>query len=177
MSMHINLLIVLLLCTGLLIPIFYVVTYRLPAWSSNSTIEITIRYWLYFLFSIFGLRVLVGFLLLFTGLTLSGIAKFYPIRIAYPNYDLLYGIPYVFLCLMIFFNLERIKNYIFYNRSKYFFLWLLSVIFLISFGSIHGGLVPGNAWMASAQEHLSDASINHTISEVFPHMSNVFLVL
>lgn len=167
MSFNISLLIALLLSSILFIPVLYVVLQRLRAWQIEEELKTTLRYWLYFILSILGLRVLIGFLLMVTGAKLFGVDKFYPIRIAYPNYDLLQGIPYLLACLAVLLRLGRIRDFIIESRWKYILLWVFAVVLLLSFGGIHGGLISGNVGIANSSEHLADATLNKTVAEVF----------
>jgi len=164
---NVNLLNILLLCSGLLIPVPYLIAQRLPKWQMNETLKNVICYWLNFLFIIILFRVLIGSLLIVTPMELSGIAKFYPIRIAYPNYGLFQGLPFVIFCFVILAHIEQICNFISGHSFKYFILYVFSVILLLAVGGIHGGLIDGNIGIANATDHLADASLNRTLTDLF----------
>lgn len=162
----INLLTALLLVGGLFAPALYLFANGQRINAMDPIRRTLVRQWLYFLAVILGIRFLGGVLFAVTDIWPYGVGKFYPIRIAYPNYGLLVGLPYLLFCIAIVMNLERIRNYIAGSRWKYFLLWFFSVVLLLSFGGIHGGLITGNIGISNSAEHLADAQLNGTISEV-----------
>lgn len=165
MPFSINVLNIILLASSVTIPALYYSTRHINIWYTDETRISIVRYWLYFLILIVSLRTLVGLGFLVTGNELYGIAKFYPIRIAYPNYEFLHGIPYMVLCIAIFFSIHRIGLYISKSNWRYPLMWCFSVILLLAFGGIHGGLVTGNLGISSSVAHLADASINMTVTD------------
>lgn len=162
-----HLLPVLLIGSGLVIPILYFISSYLNKGYKNKDYTNVIAYWLYFLLSVLAIRIIAGLVLSLTNIDLPGIAKFYPIRIAYPNYDLLKGAPYVLICLIILARFNKIQVVITQSKLKYLLIWIFSVILLLCFGGIHGGLITGNAWMATAMDHITDAHLNNTVSDLF----------
>jgi len=102
-----------------------------------------------------------------TDLSLYAVDKFYPIRIAHPNYGVLDGLPYLAVCGAAVYLLPRIGQQVASSAWRYAMLWGFSVVILLSFGGIHGGFVGGNLGIASSVHHLHDASINATVAETF----------
>ena len=172
MADNINLLSVLLLCTGLGFPLLFVLARYLTFVRMDGSLQSALRYWIYFLYSLVGVRVLMGLFLIVTDIRFYAVAKFYPIRIAYPNYGLFRGLPYVLLCIGMIIYVKPIMDFIIGNRWKYFLLGVFSATFLLFFGAIHGGFVIGNAWMTIAPEHFADATLNSTIYDVFATHAN-----
>src|SRR3990172_222836 len=133
----------------------------------NPTEARVIKNWLIFMIAILFLRAVVGTIFIVGGVSHWSIQKFYPIRIAYPNYGILGGLPYVVIGFIILAYLPSICHFISSNRSRYVLLWAFSVVLSITFGGIHGGLVTGNIGVAGGLDHIHDASLNTTIAETF----------
>lgn len=166
MNLEINVLTMLLVSTGLLLPVLFVLIRRMRSWNADENLLTAVHYWLNFLFSVSLLRVLAGLLLMLTGIEIFGINNFYPIRIAYPNYGLIQGLPYLLVCLVVLSQIIRIGEFISSNRMQYLLLWIFSILLLISFGAIHGGFISGNIGIANSSEHLADVSLNATVSDI-----------
>lgn len=167
MSLNVNILNILLIATVVFVPVLYLLSRRLQKWKLSETVESIIRYWLYFLIYIVVLRAAVGIWFLLSNSELYGIAKFYPIRIAYPNYEILWGIPFVILCVGILVKLPQIANYIENHSKKYLLVWLFSSFVLLSFGAIHGGPITGNIGISNSVEHIFDTEITQSVAETF----------
>lgn len=169
MALNINLLNLLLLVTASFIPLPYLIMKRIYSNESHldEVLKNTLHYWLYFLLSILCLRLSIGILSVCTNFEFAGVGKYYPIRIAGLNYGLLQGLPYLLFCILLFKFIKNTQNVFLKIPLRLFILWVFSSIFLLSFGGIHGGLIAGNAWMAIAPEHLADANLNKTLSDVF----------
>lgn len=162
-----HLLPILLIGSGLAIPILYFIFSYVNKIYTTKDCANVITYWFYFLISVLAIRIIAGLVLLLTNIDLPGIGKFYPIRIAYPNYDLLKGTLFILICLIFFSHINKIRVVITQSKLKYPLIWIFSVILLLCFGGIHGGLSTGNAWMASSMDHIADANLNNTISDLF----------
>ena len=133
----------------------------------NPTEARVIKNWLIFMIAILFLRAVVGTIFMVGGVSHWSIQKFYPIRIAYPNYGILGGLPYVVIGFIILAYLPSICHFISSNRSRYVLLWAFSVVLSITFGGIHGGIITGNIGVSGALDHIHDASLNRTIAETF----------
>lgn len=143
-----------------------------------STHRTLVRQWLHFLVVVLVIRFTFGALFFAADIDLSRVwagGYFYPIRIAYPNWGLLKGLPYLLFCILVVMNLNRIRDYIGSSRWKYFLLWFFAAVFLLSFGGIHGGLVEGNIGVSSSATHLADIQLNSTVKEVFATHTNRIL--
>ena len=125
------------------------------------------KQWLYFLLILIGIRFAIGSYLLIADSSIYGVGKLYPIRIGYPNYGFLQGLPYLVFCILVVINLKSIIGFIVASRWKYVFIWLLASLFMLSFGGIHGGLIEGNIGIANSSEHLADLQLNNSIKAVF----------
>src|SRR3990172_3270511 len=133
----------------------------------NPTKARVIKNWLIFIIAIVFLRAVVGTIFMVGGVSHWSIQKFYPIRIAYPNYGILGGLPYVIVGFIILAYLRAICNFIFSSRKRYFLLWAFSAVLSIIYGGIHGGITTGNIGISGALDHIYDASLNTTIAETF----------
>lgn len=150
----------------LLLPIYWWMA-KLHTFAIINTKTIVTKNWLVFLATLVILRATMGLLSSFDYFHLSVISYFYPIRIAYPNYHILFGIPYIFATIFIVIYLRQICAYIASKRSRYYLLWLFAITLSMFFGAIHGGLIDGNIGIANASDHLHDASLNSTLLEIF----------
>lgn len=141
---------------------------RVPARSLiNQTEDLIIRKWIIFLIIIIFIRAMVGAIFMGGDFSHWSVQKFYPIRIAYPNYGILSGLPYVAIGFVILYYLRSICNLISLNRSRYFLLWAFSVVLSLVYGAIHGGLVVGNIGVSAVLETVHDATLNATMEDVF----------
>ncbi len=167
MPFDISVLNLLLLLSGLFVPLLFASLGKLNGMQIEINLRCVLKYWLYFIISIMCLRLVAGFILTLSGSELFGVAKFYPIRIAYPNYDVLKGLPYLLLCLAALWRLDRIHDFILGSRWKYVVVWAGAVCLLLLFGGIHGGFTAGNIGISNSVEHVADASLNATVRDVF----------
>lgn len=161
------------LCSSLLlIPLLVWSLKNLDRWTSNTTKTLVVRNWMAFIIFVFALRAIVG------ALSISGIfnhwsvGKFYPIRIAFPNYDIIVGLPYVAITILILIFMRHIGQYILSRPSRYFLLLILAMVLSILFGAMHGGIITGNIGIANDEHHLYDASLNPTTSQIFTTHAN-----
>ena len=127
----------------------------------------TLVIWIYFLISIVIIRALVGIILIISNRELYGVAAFYPIRIAYPNYDILRGVGYLLPFAILVSYLPKISHIVFNGRLKPLKIWLFSVVILLMFGAIHGGIIEGNTVLSNSEHHLFDTRINPNIEDTF----------
>ena len=162
-----NTLEIFLLASGLLIPLLFVPSLGGLLPQCGATFVILLRYWVVFIAFVLLLRLVAGVFLLATGAELHGISWFYPIRIAYPNYGVLHGLPYIAACIVLLKWFVPIVEFIGASAWKHSLLWGFAVVVLLCFGGIHGGFVAGNLGVAASSDHLADASLNSGISEVF----------
>lgn len=133
----------------------------------NPTEVLVVKNWLLFILVILFLRALVGTLFMVGGFSHWSIQTFYPVRIAYPNYGILGGLPYLIIGIGIFSYLRSIAVFLSSSRSRYVLLWAFSAVLSIIYGGIHGGLLAGNIGVAGGLDHIHDASLNATIAETF----------
>jgi len=162
-----NITYLLLIATVIAVPFLIYSTRKLNAWGFSDTRETILRYWIYFLIFIFTWRAIMGTWLILSDGELYGIGKFYPIRIAYPNYEVLFGLLYLLICIGILVYLPRISRLVFEGAFKYLRIWLFASVVLLAFGGIHGGLTSGNIGISNSETHLFDAKITDSISETF----------
>ena len=133
----------------------------------NPTAARVLKNWLMFIVAILLLRALVGTLFMVGGFSHWSVQKFYPIRIAYPNYGILGGLPYVVIGFGILVYLRDICNFTASSPSRYVLLAAFSIVLSVTYGGIHGGLITGNIGVAGGSNHIHDASLNATVAETF----------
>jgi hypothetical protein len=162
-----NFLNIFLLVTVLAVPPLIIGVWWMRTKSTMTVLPEVLALWFTFLVITLLFRALIGTILFFSDESLAGVAAFYPVRIAYPNWDILRGIPYVAACLAILVWLPIIIHKIRESRFRYPLLWFLGVILLTVFGAIHGGIITGNIGVSNSETHLHDAALNDSVSETF----------
>lgn len=151
-----------LIGSALLAPVTAYWASRLSARSASEPYTDAARFWLYFLTFVLGVRLVAGVMIV-AGLNPQEVSYFYPIRIAWPNWNVLQGVPYVAFCLLVLAYLPKLSGFIERSRWRYFLLWGFAAALLVAFGAIHGGLIEGNIGVSNAAGHLNDARLNATV--------------
>ena len=156
-----------LIATILVIPILIYALKYIKRCDFSKPQRDTLGNWIFFLIVIVALRALVGMYLIINNSELYGVSAFYPIRIAHPNYNFLKGVVYLLPFGLIVCFLPKISSMVFKGKFKTLKIWLSSVIVLLMFGAIHGGMVEGNIGISNSESHLFDARINPNLKETF----------